>query len=76
MLTNRPLVIPDTSLVEIDIAAAEEPVYLTLDGQIGFKLQSRDRVAITKSADRATFVQSPVKTYFDVLRNKLRWGER
>jgi NAD+ kinase len=41
MLTNRPLVIPDTARVEIDIAAAEEPVYLTLDGQVGFKLEPR-----------------------------------
>jgi NAD+ kinase len=76
MLTNRPLVIPDTARVEIDIAAAEEPVYLTLDGQVGFQLQSRDRVAITKSASRVYFVQSPRKTYFEVLRSKLRWGER
>ena len=49
MLTNRPLVVPDTARVEIDIAAAEEPVYLTLDGQVGFKLEPRDRVVITKS---------------------------
>jgi NAD+ kinase len=76
MLTNRPLVIPDTACVEIDIAAAEEPVYLTLDGQIGFKVQSRDRVVITKSTNRVIFVQSPGKTYFEVLRSKLRWGER
>jgi NAD+ kinase len=76
MLTNRPLVIPDTARVEIDIAAAEEPVYLTLDGQVGFQLQPRDRVAITKSASRVYFVQSPRKTYFEVLRSKLRWGER
>jgi NAD+ kinase len=76
MLTNRPLVIPDTAHVEVDIAAAEEPVYLTLDGQIGFQLQSRDRVKIERSADRAAFVQSPGKTYFEVLRSKLRWGER
>ena len=76
MLTNRPLVIPDTSCVEVDIAAAEEPVYLTLDGQIGFQLQSRDRVKIERSPDRVTFVQSPGKTYFEVLRSKLRWGER
>lgn len=76
MLTNRPLVIPDTSNVEIDIAAAEEPLYLTLDGQVGFELQPRDRVAITKSSSRVFFVQSPQKTYFEVLRNKLRWSER
>lgn len=76
MLTNRPLVIPDTSRVEIDIAAAEEPVYLTLDGQIGFQLEPRDRVAITRSANRVTFVRSPEKNYFEILRSKLRWGER
>ena len=76
MLTNRPLVIPDTSHVEIDIAAAEEPVYLTLDGQVGFQLQSNDRVVIDKSQSRVYFVQSPQKSYFEVLRSKLRWGER
>lgn len=76
MLTNRPLVIPDTSRVEIDIAAAEEPVYLTMDGQVGFRLEPNDRVAISKSASRVYFVQSPQKSYFEVLRSKLRWGER
>jgi NAD+ kinase len=76
MLTNRPLVIPDTSRVEIDIAAAEEPVFLTLDGQVGFQLQAEDRVAISKSESRVYFVQSPQKTYYEVLRSKLRWGER
>lgn len=76
MLTNRPLVVPDTARVEIDIAAAEEPVYLTLDGQIGFQLEPNDRVAITKSASRVVFIRPPEKTYFEVLRSKLRWGER
>ena len=76
MLTNRPLVIPDTARVEIDIAAAEEPVYLTLDGQTGRQLQPRDRVVITKSESKVVMVLSPQKTYFEVLRSKLRWGER
>ena len=76
MLTNRPLVIPDTAHVEVDIAAAEEPVYLTLDGQIGFQLEPRDRVSIRKSPDRVAFVRSPYKSYFEILRSKLRWGER
>ena len=76
MLTNRPLVIPDTARVEIDIAAGEEPVYLTLDGQIGFQLQPSDRVVVTKSKNRVAFIRSPQKTYFEVLRSKLRWGER
>ena len=52
MLTNRPLVIPDTSRVEIDFSAADERVYLTLDGQIGFELGPKDRVMITKSENK------------------------
>jgi NAD+ kinase len=76
MLTNRPLVIPDTSRTEIDFSVAEEAVYMTLDGQIGFELSSADRVLITKSENKVTFVRPPRKTYFEVLRSKLRWGER
>jgi NAD+ kinase len=76
MLTNRPLVIPDTSLVEIDFSAAEAPVYLTLDGQIGIQMEPTDRVVIRKSANKVAFVRPPRKTYFEILRSKLRWGER
>ena len=76
MLTNRPLVVPDTARLEIDIAAAEEPVYLTLDGQTGYQLEPEDRVAVTKSPSHVVFVRPPEKTYFEVLRSKLRWGER
>jgi NAD+ kinase len=76
MLTNRPLVIPDTSRVELDFTAAQEPVYLTLDGQIGFQLEPKDHVVITKSSTKVNFVRPPRKTYYEVLRNKLRWGER
>jgi NAD+ kinase len=76
MLTNRPLVVPDISRIEIDFSASEEPVYMTLDGQIGFELGTTDRVLITKSENKVTFVRPPRKTYFEVLRSKLRWGER
>jgi NAD+ kinase len=76
MLTNRPLVVPDTATIELDFAPAEEPVYITLDGQIGFQLKSKDRVIVTKSASRVTLIRPPHKTYFEVLRSKLRWGER
>jgi NAD+ kinase len=76
MLTNRPLVIPGTAKVELDFAAADDPVSITLDGQIGFELKANDRVAITKSSNRVVLVRPPSKTYFEVLRSKLRWGER
>jgi NAD+ kinase len=76
MLTNRPFVIPGSAKVEIDFAPADEPVYLTLDGQIGFELEPADRVSITKSSSKVVYVRPPRKTYFEILRNKLRWGER
>jgi len=76
MLTNRPLVVPDTATIEVDFAATDEPAYLTLDGQIGFELAPEDRVVITKSSLRVKFVRPLRKTYYEVLRSKLRWGER
>jgi NAD+ kinase len=76
MLANRPLVIPDTSVVEIHVADADEAVHLTLDGQVGFQLEPKDRVVVRRSADHVLLVQSPHKTYFEILRSKLRWGAR
>ena len=76
MLTNRPLVIPHSATIELDFGPADEPVYITLDGQMGFQLKPKDRVIITKSASRVTLVRPPHKTYFEVLRSKLRWSER
>ncbi|HTZ99212.1 MAG TPA: NAD(+)/NADH kinase [Candidatus Aquilonibacter sp.] len=76
MLTNRPLLIPATSHIDLDFTAAAEPVYVTLDGQISFQLEPSDRVRITKSAKRVALVRPPTKTYFQILRSKLRWGER
>jgi len=76
MLTNRPLVIPGASRIDLDFTAADEPVYVTLDGQISRELEPADRVRITKSAKRVALVRSPTKSYFQILRSKLRWGER
>jgi NAD+ kinase len=76
MLTNRPLVVPGAAHIDLDFTAADEPVYITLDGQIGFQLKPKDRVSITKSQSRVALVRPPSKTYFEVLRNKLKWGER
>jgi NAD+ kinase len=76
MLTNRPLVVPDTARIDLDFGPAEEPVYITLDGQIGFQLGHSDRLTISKSTNRVLLVRPPSKTYYEVLRNKLKWGER
>jgi NAD+ kinase len=76
MLTNRPLVVPDTARVSLDFTLVEEPVRVTLDGQVGFELSANDSVVITKSAKKVKLVRPPEKTYFEILRSKLHWGER
>lgn len=76
MLTNRPLVIPDELDIEIGLTTTDaKDIYLTLDGQEGFEISESDRVSVRKSEERVLLVQSPDKNYFDVLRNKLKWGE-
>ncbi len=76
MLTNRPLVLPDELDIEIGLQTPDaKDIYLTLDGQEGFEISDHDRVCVRKSEERVLLVQSPDKNYFDVLRNKLKWGE-
>jgi NAD+ kinase len=75
-LTNRPLVIPESSKIEITFRSNDNQVYLTLDGQVGVELEPADRIAISKSANPLRLVRPARKTYFEILRNKLKWGER
>jgi len=76
MLTNRPLVLPDSVQLELDFGALAEQAYLTLDGQVGFELERGDRITVSKSPHRVQLVRPQEQTYFKVLRNKLRWGQR
>jgi NAD+ kinase len=73
-LSNRPIVVPDDSVIEIRLMTEKEDVALTLDGQVGFPIQARDRVIIRKSNTTFNLVQPKNRNYFDLLRDKLRWG--
>lgn len=75
-LTNRPLVIPDTAEMEVSFTAGDAGVYLTLDGQVGFELLPGDVVQAAASQQQLYLVRPQKKTYFSVLRDKLKWGER
>jgi NAD+ kinase len=75
-LTNRPLVVPDTAQIEVSFASEESPIYLTLDGQVGVELTPRDHVLVAAAPERLRLVRPQEKTYFSVLRDKLKWGER
>jgi NAD+ kinase len=73
-LSNRPIVVPDDAEIELLLKTDNEEVALTLDGQVGFPLKVEDRVAIRKSRTTFNLIQPMNRNYFDVLRDKLRWG--
>ena len=73
-LTNRPLVLPSESRVEITLRSVPDEVYVTVDGQVGKKLESGDRVTVKKSERRVQLITPAGKGFFDVLRDKLKWG--
>lgn len=73
-LTNRPIILPDTVTITVTLDAKGLDVYVTFDGQIGLALQPEDRVVIRKAARSIRLVKSPARSYFEILRAKLRWG--
>ena len=75
-LTNRPIVVPDDFRIEIIIKSLSEDVFLTLDGQVGFSLRIGDVIEVNKSDYKAKLLVPAERDYFQVLRTKLKWGER
>ena len=73
-LSNRPLVIPDRADIELHLLHENEGVVLTLDGQTGSAMKDGDCVKIRKSSTTFNLVRPANRNYFDVLRNKLKWG--
>jgi len=77
MLTNRPIVIPAASLVRVQPQMTErDELYVTFDGQAGYELQSGDEVRIRCAERRVRLLRPSTRSYFDVLRQKLKWNER
>jgi NAD+ kinase len=74
-LTNRPVIVPDSSIIEIAVRG-DGSTYLTIDGQVGKLLQSGDRVVCRKSRYCTRLIRPADLLFFDVLREKLKWGGR
>lgn len=74
-LTDRPVVIGDGCRIEMRLRGDAESVYLTLDGQKGILMQSEDRVGIARAKERLKLIQPHRKSYYEILRSKLKWGE-
>ena len=74
-LSQRPLVVRDTVEISVLVQSAGEEAFLTIDGQIGVPLNDADRVVCRKSPYHTTLLRMR-KTFFDVLRTKLKLGMR
>ena len=74
-LSDRPVVVHNNSEIELRLAPVSDSAFLTMDGQIGVAMQGGDRVRITLAPERLKLIHPPNKSYFEILRNKLKWGE-
>lgn len=75
-LTNRPLIVPSEMPIRIVSRASAGDAYLTVDGQVGGPLEGSDVVECQTSDFDVLLIRPRDKTFFDVLRQKLKWGER
>src|SRR6266545_1644212 len=77
MLTNRPIVIPVSSLVRVQPKMNErDEIYVTFDGQAGYELRVGDEVRIQCADRRVRLIRPSTRSYFEILRQKLKWNER
>jgi len=75
MLTNRPVLVPETSVIRVT-SRGLDGVYLTIDGQVGIPIREHDVVVCRSSRHSLLLTRPPRMMFFDVLRQKLKWGER
>lgn len=73
-LTNRPLIVPDTARITMQLAKKSSDIMLTFDGQVGLAIDEQDTILIRKCDQPVLMVAIPDQHYFDVLKNKLRWS--
>ncbi len=73
-LTNRPLIVPDSSKIEIRLEERSSDIMLTFDGQEGLEINDKDTIVVSKGPHPVHMITVPDQDYFDVLKAKLRWS--
>jgi NAD+ kinase len=74
-LTHRPLVVKDEATIELLVETGEEEAFLSIDGQVGMPVRQGDRVLCRRASHTVKLLRVR-RTFFDVLRNRLKWGQR
>ncbi|MFQ5900086.1 MAG: NAD(+)/NADH kinase [Thermodesulfobacteriota bacterium] len=72
--TNHPIVVPNEAVIDVTMKTGESDLLLTLDGQVGFPLKVGDVIKVKKATSYIYLITSPARSYYEVLRTKLKWG--
>jgi NAD+ kinase len=76
-LSNRPVVIPASATVRVKpIIGDRDGAFVTFDGQAGFELRAGDEITVGRAAEPMRLIRPSTRSYFEVLREKLNWGQR
>jgi len=73
-LAHRPIVIPSSATIQVAIKSREDGAMVTFDGQVGFTLRPDDVIEVKASEHKITLIRAPQKNYYEILREKLKWG--
>jgi len=73
-LTNRPLILPETAEIQVEMDPKASDMVLTLDGQVYYNLEPGDLVQVQRARTNIAIIKSPYKDYFEILKTKLGWG--
>jgi NAD+ kinase len=76
MLTNRPVLVPENRVIRVISRGPDKSVYLTIDGQVGTPIREHDTLVCHSTQYALHLIRPPRQMFFDVLRQKLKWGER
>jgi len=74
VLTNRSVIVPDHSRIDIAPSRRQETVFLTVDGRTAEPVEPDDSISITKASGRLPLAMPPGVSFFEVLREKLKWS--
>ena len=75
-LTHRPLIVPGNVEIDVTLTSKDDGAMATLDGQVGVAITQGDSIVIQTSEHRTRLIRFPESNYYDVLREKLKWGDR
>jgi NAD+ kinase len=75
-LTHRPLIVPGNAEIDVTLTSKDDGAMATLDGQVGVAITQEETVVIQTSEHRTRLIRFPESNYYDVLREKLKWGDR